>query len=497
MKTDWSKAENTLSRSIKERVELLLDESSFNVSKDASVLEGAILNGNNAMYKSTNRQSPEVKLAEALLLGQAPDKGLYLPVEIPRFVPGELASLHDESYSGIAAAVLGKFTGGTFAPDELAEMCRNAYDFDVPLERVDAQRYVMRLDRGPTGSFKDFAGLMMGRMFGALRRGASDAGERLVILTATSGDTGSAIAHAFYKIPNVEVMILFPPGEVSARQRKQMTTLGENITAVGVDGKFDDCQALVKQAFSDKTLGDIKLTSANSINIGRLLPQIVYYVYATVRLTKGENPIVISVPSGNFGNMMGALLASRMGIPLEKLVVATNENNEVPLFMDTGEYHKIVPSMACLSNAMNVGHPSNFARVIALFGGWLDETGVLKSMPDMEQMKRELWATSITDEETRETIKKMWLEHRLLLEPHGSVGWLGLERYLLETSSTTVAVSAETAHPAKFPEEIEKLLGFSPDVPESLAAVETKQERYLALPSDYAEFQKLLLNTYL
>ena len=448
------------------------------------------------MYASTNQQAPEVKLADALLRGQAPDKGLYLPVEIPRFAPGELASLHDKSYPEIAAAVIGKFTAGTFTRDELAEMCRDAYDFDVPLERVDGQRHVMRLDRGPTASFKDFAGLMMGRMFGLLRRNAAGSGGRLVILTATSGDTGSAIAHAFYKIPNIEVMILFPPDEVSARQRKQMTTLGENITAVGVDGKFDDCQALVKQAFADETLRSIELTSANSINIGRLLPQIVYYVYAGVRLTKGKNPIVISVPSGNFGNMMGALLASRMGLPLEKLVVATNENDEVPCFMKTEEYCKIVPSMACLSNAMNVGHPSNFARVIALFGGWLDETGNLRRKPDMDQMRKELWTTSVTDGETRETIQNAWRRHQLLLEPHGAVGWLGLERYLQETSSTAAAVSVETAHPAKFPEEIEKLLGFSPEVPASLSEVETKPEHYLALPADYAAFHKLLLDTY-
>jgi threonine synthase len=291
-------------------------------------------------------------------------------------------------------------------------------------------------------------------------------------------------------------MILFPPGEVSARQRKQMTTLGENITAVGVAGKFDDCQALVKQAFADETLRGIELTSANSINVGRLLPQIVYYVYAAVKLTKGESAIVFSVPSGNFGNMMGALLASRMGLPLEKLVIATNENDEVPRFMETEEYRKIVPSKACLSNAMNVGHPSNFARVIALFGGWLDETGVLRHKPNMERMRKELWATSVTDDETRETIQKAWRERQLLLEPHGAVGWLGMERYLRETASTTTAVSVETAHPAKFPEEIEKLLGFSPEVPASLSAVETKPERYLILPADYAGFHKLLLDTY-
>jgi len=448
---------------------------------------------NPMLYASTNRRSPEINLAEALLQGQAPDKGLYLPVEIPRFAQEELASLQDKSYPEIAAAVLGKFTQGVFSEDMLSEMCHRAYDFEVPLEQVDSQRYVMRLDRGPTASFKDFAGRMMGQMFGALRRNASG---RLVILTATSGDTGSAVASAFYKIPNVEVMILFPPSEVSARQRKQMTTLGENITAVGVDGKFDECQALVKQAFADESLRGIELTSANSINIGRLLPQIVYYVYAYVRLTGAKKPIIFSVPSGNFGDMMGALLALRMGVPIEKIVIATNANDEAPRFMETGEYHRIVPSKSCLSNAMNVGHPSNFARVISLFCGQMDEIGTLLKTPDMDWMKKELWAISISDEETRETIRKAWQKYRLLLEPHGAVGWLGLEQYLLKHPTTTAAVSVETAHPAKFPDEIEQLLGFSPEAPANLIEVEKKEEHYLPLPADYAAFHKLILETF-
>lgn len=445
------------------------------------------------LYASTNRQTPDVNLAEALIQGQAPDKGLYLPIAIPCFAPGELESLRSKSYPEVAVAVLGKFTAGTFANGHLEEMCRRAYDFEVPLEQVDARRYVMRLDRGPTASFKDFAGRMMGQMFGALRRNASG---RLVILTATSGDTGSAVAHAFYKIPKVEVMVLFPPAEVSDRQRKQMTTLGENITAVAVEGKFDDCQALVKQAFADSSLRGVELTSANSINIGRLLPQIVYYVYACSRLAADGKPIIFSIPSGNFGNMMGALLASRMGVPVEKIIVSTNANDEVPHFMATGRYQKIVPSRCCISNAMNVGHPSNFARVVALFGGWMDETGTLREMPDMQRLKNELWAVSISDDETRQAIRKAWQERKLLLEPHGAVGWLGLERYLDSYPSTAIAVSVETAHPAKFPQEIEQLLGFSPEVPASLADVEKKEERYLAMPADYAAFHKLILDTY-
>jgi threonine synthase len=444
-------------------------------------------------FSSTNRQAPEVNLAEALLQGQAPDKGLYLPVTIPAFSPAELASLQGKAYPEIAAAVLSKFTGGVFEPALLDEMCRRAYDFEVPLEQVDPKRYVMRLDRGPTASFKDFAGRMMGQMFGALRRNASG---RLVILTATSGDTGSAVAHAFYRIPNVEVMVLFPPAEVSNRQRKQMTTLGHNITAVAVDGKFDDCQALVKRAFADETLSRIQRTSANSINIGRLLPQIVYYVYAYVRLAPGGKPILFSVPSGNFGDMMGALLAMRMGVPIEKIIVATNANDEVPRFFETGRYSKIIPSLSCISNAMNVGHPSNFARVVALFGGWMDEAGTVREMPDMARLKRELWAVSVDDESTRQTIQNAWKRHQLLLEPHGAVGWQGLDRYLDIHPSPAVAVSVETAHPAKFPEEIEKLLGFSPDVPSSLAEVERKEEHYRTMPAEYEAFYKLLLESY-
>ncbi|HSW39172.1 MAG TPA: threonine synthase [Acidobacteriota bacterium] len=446
------------------------------------------------LFASTNKTAPEVPLAEAIVQGQAPDKGLYLPVFIPRFAPGELASFRGKPYPEIAAAVLEKYTEGTFSPEMLNGMCRRAYDFDVPIEEVDSNRYVMRLDRGPTASFKDFAGRMMGRMLEAIRRNASN---RLVILTATSGDTGSAVAHAFYKIPNVEVMVLFPPQEVSARQRKQMTTLGENITAVGVDGKFDDCQALVKQAFTDDSLRHhIDLTSANSINVGRLLPQIVYYVYAYVRLAHNGDRIIFSVPSGNFGNMMGALLAGRMGVPVERIVVSTNANDEVPRFLETGRYEKIVPSRCCLSNAMNVGHPSNLARVVALFDGWMDETGLLRKTPDMARMRNELWAAGIDDLETRATIIKAWQRHHLLLEPHGAVGWLGLKRYLNRHPSSSKAVLVETAHPAKFPEEIEKLLGFSPEIPPGLADIEKKQERCLSMPADYGAFRKLLRDHY-
>jgi len=444
-------------------------------------------------YYSTNHHAPEVPLADALLAGQAPDRGLYMPRSIPVLAPAEVEGLKHLSYAETAAHILGKFTEGTFPPHLLLNLCQDAYDYEVPLEPVRDKQYIMRLDRGPTASFKDFAARMMARMFGMLLQMEK---RELIILTATSGDTGSAIAHAFYQVPNIQVMVLFPPDEVSNRQRKQMTTLGGNITIVGVDGQFDDCQALVKRAFADRELKKLPLTSANSINIGRLLPQAVYYVYACARLARRGEPVTFSVPSGNFGNMMGALLAGRMGVPVEKLIIATNSNDEVPRYMESGEYHKIVPSRACISNAMNVGHPSNFARVVDLYGGHMDETGKIHRQPDLNRMRKDLWAVSISEEETRQTIKAAWQDHRLLLEPHGAVGWAGLQRYAASEKTKGLMISVETAHPAKFPEEIQALLGFDPEVPAALTGLEKKKENWSRLPVDYDAFRNLLINTY-
>jgi threonine synthase len=287
--------------------------------------------------------------------------------------------------------------------------------------------------------------------------------------------------------------------EVSNRQRKQMTTLGGNVSTFGVDGKFDDCQAMVKQAFADPALAGIRLSSANSINIGRLLPQAVYYVYAYVKLADvaaGE-PIVVSIPSGNFGDMMGAVIARKMGLPIQRLVIATNANDEVPRFLATGRYDKIVPSRVCISNAMNVGHPSNLARLVDAYGGWMDETGRLKQPADMEGLRRDLHAVSIDDEETRATIVRAYQTHGVLLEPHGAVGWAGLERYLEgQTGPEPLSVSVETAHPAKFPEEIQALLGVDPDTPPSLAGIEEREEHYEPLTVDYRPFCELLLQRF-
>jgi len=329
----------------------------------------------------------------------------------------------------------------------------------------------------------------------------ADVAGELVILTATSGDTGSAVAHAYHGVPRVHSVVLFPIAEVSARQRKQMTTLGGNVTTLGVDGKFDDCQAMVKRAFADPDLAGIRLSSANSINIGRLLPQAVYYLYAYVRLADvgAREPIIFSVPSGNFGDLMGGVLAWRMGLPVSRMVVATNANDEVPVFLATGEYRKIVPSRVCISNAMNVGHPSNLARLVHLYGGWMDETGALRETPDMDRLRCDFFAVSISDEETRAAIREVWREYRVVLEPHGAVGWAGLERYLRAPGvpGDPLAVSIETAHPAKFPEEIRALLGIDPELPPSLAGIEAKPEQYGHLTTEYTPFRDFLRERFL
>ncbi len=449
------------------------------------------------VYASTNRTAPEVPLAQALLQGQAPDRGLYMPRPLPPFDPGLLRRARDLSYPELATEVLWPYVEGTFSREVLAALCADAYDYDVPLETVTGRCHLMRLDRGPTASFKDFAARFMGRALGRLVR---ERGRDLLILTATSGDTGSAVASAFLGVPGIRVLILFPIREVSERQRKQMTTLGDNVATLALEGKFDDCQALVKRAFADPALAALNLSSANSINIGRLLPQSVYYVWAAARLADlpGGERIVFSVPSGNFGDMMGGMLAWRRGLPVERLVIATNANDEVPRFLATGRYQKIEPSRECISNAMNVGHPSNLARLVDLYGGRMDETGALHEAPDMERMRRELFAVSIDDEATRATIGRVWRDHRTMLEPHGAVGWAGLERFHSEHPGHAglTAISLETAHPAKFPEEVRAITGAEPPLPPSLDGLDRRTERYRPLATDYRAFKELLLAEY-
>jgi threonine synthase len=442
-------------------------------------------------FHSTNEQSPAVDLREALLNGQAPDRGLYLPDYFPRLPEDEIATFSALPYHEIAFRVLSRYTDGIIPAAELSAMCRDAYDFHIPLEKIHDRVFLMRLDQGPTASFKDFAALMMARMFGYFLR---EAGQNVTILTATSGDTGAAVAHAFHKVPGVRVIVLFPIAEVSDSQRKLMTTLRDNIRTVAIDGKFDDCQALVKRAFADPELKHIPLSSANSINIGRLLPQSVYYFYAGSRLAPGGEPIVFSVPSGNFGDMMGAMIAREMGLSVRKIVASVNDNDAFPKFLTTGVYQKISPSRNSVSNAMNVGHPSNLARLVALYGGKMDETGHVHRQPDLAAMRRDLFSSSVSDARTLASLKEFWDKYQILLEPHGVVAWQGfLDWIALEPLGDSPAVIVETANPAKFPNEVEKVVGWPPDVPPRIEAAIKLPEEYDRMTTDYEEFKGYLL----
>jgi threonine synthase len=440
-------------------------------------------------FFSTNGHPQRVDFRAALLMGQAPDKGLYMPEQIPQ-IPASLMGLFPRmSYAQIAYEVLKPYLGDLVPDSALLAMLQDAYNYDVPVERVYDEKYVMRLDRGPTCSFKDFAARAMGRL---IQYFLKQEGKSIIILTATSGDTGSAVAHAFYGLESVKVVVLFPENEVTERQRHQMTTLGKNIFPLAVKGKFDDCQALVKQAFVDSDLSALSLSSANSINIGRLLPQAVYYFYACSRTAPLGEKIVFSVPSGNFGDLMGGLLAFRMGLPVQKFVVATNENDEFPSFMKTGTYQPIQPSKNCISNAMNVGHPSNLARLFYLYGGHMDERGLVSRTPDLAAMHRDLYAVSVSDEETRLTIRETYSKHGVLLEPHGAVAFAGLMKYLKECGDFSPCVSLETADPAKFPEEIVRATGINPPLPAAMARLDELEEKFERIDGKYASLKDFL-----
>lgn len=440
-------------------------------------------------FFSTNGHPELVDFKRALLAGQAPDKGLYMPQEIPCLLPDTIQGFPQMSYPQIAYQVIKPYLGDLVRESSLLDMLKDAYNYEIPLERVYDGKYLMRLDRGPTCSFKDFAARLMGRL---IQYFLTEDGKSIIILTATSGDTGSAVAHAFYDLENIKVVVLFPEKEVTERQRRQMTTLGENIYPLAVAGKFDDCQALVKQAFADPDLMGLDLSSANSINIGRLLPQAVYYFYAHSRVAPEGEKVVFSIPSGNFGDLMGGLIALKMGLPVHKFVAATNENDEFPRFMQTGVYKPIRPSKNCISNAMNVGHPSNLARLFSLYGGHMDETGLVTRQPDLVAMRNEIYAVSVSDEETRRTIQEAYSRHKVLLEPHGAVGWAGLMKYLDEFGDWSPSVSLETADPAKFPDEIVRLTGINPPLPPAMATLDEKEEDYLRMDGSYASLKNYL-----
>ncbi len=444
------------------------------------------------LYYSTNRLSPNITFQEALIKGLAPDGGLYMPGRIPKIKKSEFNNFRESSYPEIASAVLWKFLEGEMRKSTLNNICGEAYNFNPLLESIAPDLSIMRLDRGPTASFKDFAACLMARL---IKHFNKESEKEIIILTATSGDTGSAVANAFLGMEGIRVVLLYPEKEVSDLQRKQMTTLGKNITALAVDGKFDDCQRMVKAAFNDRDLESLTLSSANSINIGRLLPQMIYYFYAVSRIQVDYKKLFFSVPSGNFGNLMGGILAREMGLPVDKFITSVNKNDEFPSYLRNGTYKKIDPSLNCKSSAMNVGHPSNLARLIDIYGGNMNEEGNISLSPDMHRIRKDIWSVSISDKLTKETIRRVWDQYKVLLEPHGAVAWAGLELYSMNEGydKSIHKVIIETAHPSKFSETIEQVLGFQPEVSKALMSLAAKEEDIRRISASYGTLKEYLL----
>ncbi len=444
-------------------------------------------------FHSTNYKTSDVDFKTAILRGQALDKGLYMLNEIPKLNDDLIFSFKNLQLNEIGYIVLSKIIGNLVPEDILKHIIDTALNFNVPIEKINEKDYICYLDKGPTCSFKDFGARTLARIMEYfLEIEEKDA----VILTATSGDTGGAVAQAFYSMKKIKVVVLYPKDEISDLQRKQMTTLGKNITAIGINGKFDDCQRLVKTAFADPDLKYINLSSANSINFGRLIPQTLYYFWSYSRVIENKNELVIfSVPSGNFGNLMGGLIAFRMGLPVKKFISAVNENDEFPKYLETGIYKKVEPSKKCISNAMNVGSPSNLARLIDLYGGQMDENGKINNNPDLDKIKEDIVSYSITDNLTRKTIVNFYNKYNKIIEPHGAVGWAAMQKYRENYSedSKLKAINLETADPAKFPEEIISLINITPKMPNSLEIIQNKEEFPNPVEiNDYLDFKNFL-----
>jgi len=413
------------------------------------------------LFYSTRNKNDSISFAAAALAGLAPDGGLYVPAEIPQYKTSVTSSLGGMSYIEIAFETIRPWVKDDIPDPALEDMIRSAYPFSAQITEV-ADRLVLELFHGPTAAFKDFGARFMARAFSYLRRGED---RPLKILVATSGDTGGAVAHGFYGVEGISVTVLYPKGRVSLLQEKQIAGLKGNVSAIAVKGSFDDCQRLVKQAFGDEDLSKRHvLSSANSINISRLIPQAAYYSYAAGR-TPGA---VFSVPSGNFGNLTAALYAYKMGAPIARFIAATNINKTIPDYLENGNF-LARPSMATLSNAMDVGAPSNFERMSAHFS-W-------------EQMRRLILGASVTDAETRETIAEIFSRSGYYLDPHSAVGWRAVDHLAGGLPAKTPRVIVSTAHPAKFAETVEPLTGPVP-VPVSLQKAMERTVEAVTIPAE-------------
>lgn len=428
-------------------------------------------------YYSLNRQSPAVSFKEAAIRGQAPDKGLYFPKRIPEFDPLFINHIEQYGKEDIAYRVISPYVGEDIPEEVLRKIVAETVSFGIPLVKLNDRVSTLELFHGPTLAFKDIGARFMSRCLGYFSRSIT---EKVVVLVATSGDTGGAVAHGFYDVPGVEVVILYPSGKVSTVQEKQLTTLGKNIRALEVEGSFDDCQRLVKQAFADQLLTEqLFLTSANSINVARWLPQQFYYLFAWQQWKDKTAPPVISVPSGNFGNICAGLLAHVSGMPVRHFVAACNANTVVPDFLETGNYSP-KPAVPTISNAMDVGDPSNFVRILEIFNQQLGS------------LKKVLSSYSVSDVETKRTIREVYSAYGYLPDPHGAVGYRALQQYL-QTDAEAKGIFLETAHPVKFYDVVEPVIHTNIPVPEAVRGVINQTKQAVLMPAEYEVLKEQLL----
>ena len=420
-------------------------------------------------YYSTRNKQEFVSLREAVLSGLAPDGGLYMPETFPKF-PLELND--GLSFPEIAYSISKPFLEAELEDAEIKALVEDAFDFDVPVKEILPGRFVVELFHGPTMAFKDFGARFMARLMSKFQ---AQEDKELTVLVATSGDTGSAVAQGFYKVPGIKVVLLYPKGQVSPLQEQQLTTVGENITALEVTGSFDDCQKMVKTAFSDSELNEqLNLTAANSINIARLIPQSFYYAWASAKI--GQTDINFSVPSGNFGNLTAGLFLKFMGLNFSKFIASTNVNDTFPRYLENGEFNPR-DSLQTISNAMDVGNPSNFERLQELYNNSLDK------------IKLDIVGARYTDEQTMDCMKRIYKETNYVLDPHGAVGWLGIEEH---AEKDKPAVLLETAHPAKFHETVSETLGIEVGIPKRLKDTLDKEKVAIPLGNRFADLKELL-----
>ena len=428
-------------------------------------------------YYSTNHKSPVASLSEAVVKGLAPDGGLYMPEHLPKLPDEFFENIDKLSFQDIAFEVSQALFGEDIPAADLRHIVDDTLSFDCPLHKVEDDIYALELFHGPTLAFKDVGARFMARLLGYFI--AKEQGE-VNVLVATSGDTGSAVANGFLGVPGIRVYVLYPKGKVSKIQECQFTTLGRNITAVEVDGTFDDCQAIVKQAFLDEELNKkLKLTSANSINVARFLPQAFYYFYAYAQLKKmgRGNNVVACVPSGNFGNITAALVAHRMGLPIKRFIAANNANDVFFKYLCTGKYEP-KPSIPTIANAMDVGNPSNFARVLDLYGS------------DHERIISLIEGAVYPDEQIRQGMRACYEANGYMLDPHGTCGYLALKALL---RIGEVGFFCETAHPAKFKETVEASIGAEVAIPAKLAAFIGAPKHSVEIPAAFTAFKTFLL----